>query len=54
EHGDVIFKWNNLCDEKRQWERSKCLSVKRAEFNRGCLINLKMIPIQGGIKVECR
>ncbi|KAH6675997.1 hypothetical protein B0J14DRAFT_427352, partial [Halenospora varia] len=38
--GDVIFEWNNLCDEKREWERKGRLSDNCAEFNRDCLINL--------------
>ena len=25
--GDVIFEWNNLCDEKKQWEKHGCLSI---------------------------
>ena len=52
EDGDVIFEWNNLCDEKRQWERKRSHSVQSAEFNRDCLINLKIIPIQGGLGIE--
>jgi predicted RNA-binding protein YlxR (DUF448 family) len=50
--GDVIFEWNNLCDERRQWEKKGSHSVQCAEFNRDCLINLKIIPIQGGLGVE--
>jgi len=46
--GDVVFEWNSLCDEKREWERNGRLSVRNcAEFNRHCLINLKIIPSQG-------
>lgn len=52
EHGDVIFEWNNLCDEKREWEQKGRLSVGIAEFNRDCLINLKIIPIKGGLGFE--
>ena len=47
--GDVVFEWNNLCDEKQKWERQQCLSVDSPDYNRDCLINLKLIPIQGGI-----
>ena len=52
EDGDVIFEWNNLCDEKRQWERKGRLSVNCTDFNRDCLINLKIIPFKGGLGAE--
>ena len=54
EGGDVIFEWNNLCDERREWEKSGRLSVCSAEFNRDCLINLKILPIRGGMGNEGR
>ena len=54
EDGDVIFEWNNLCDEKRQWERKGHLSVSCMDFNRDCLINLKIIPFKGGLGDEGR
>ena len=50
--GDVIFEWNNLCDEKKQWERHGFLSIIDSEFDRDCLINLKVIPFKGGIVDE--
>ena len=50
--GDVIFEWNNLCDEKKQWEKHECLSIIDSDFNRDCLINLKVIPFKGGIVDE--
>ena len=50
--GDVVFEWNNLCDEKQKWERQRCLSVDSPEFLRDCLINLKLIPIHGGIGLQ--
>ena len=28
--GDVLFEWNNLCDEKRLWEKTRRLSVNNA------------------------
>ncbi len=52
EDGDVIFEWNNLCHEKREWERNRRFSVSCAEFKKDCLINLKIIPIQGGLGFE--
>ena len=52
EDGDVIFEWNNLCDVRRQWERKRSDSVQCAEFHRDCLINLKIMPIQGGLGLE--
>jgi len=50
--GDVLFEWNNLCDEKRGWERKGRLSDNCAEFNRDCLINLMILPFQGGLGLE--
>ena len=50
--GDVVFEWNNLCDEKQKWERQRCLSIDSPEFLRDCLINLKLIPIHGGIGLQ--
>jgi len=49
EDGDVVFEWNSLCDERKHWERQQCFTVNSKEFKRDCLINLKLIPIQGGI-----
>ena len=51
-HGDVLFEWNNLCDEKRIWERERRFSVDCPEFNRDCLINLKLLPTQAGLGHE--
>jgi hypothetical protein len=50
--GDVLFEWNNLCNEKRVWEKRGHLSVDRIEFNKDCLINLKLLPIQAGLGTE--
>ena len=50
--GDVLFEWNNLCDEKRVWEKTGRLSVNNAEFYMDCLINLKILPVQGGLGME--
>lgn len=52
--GDVLFEWNNLCDEKRVWERKGGLSHHCAEFHRDCLINLMILPFQGGLGFEGR
>ncbi|TVY17570.1 hypothetical protein LARI1_G004942 [Lachnellula arida] len=52
EDGDVIFEWNNLCDEKRQWERKRTHSVQSVGFKRDCLINLKIIPFKAGLGIE--
>ena len=52
--GDVLFEWNNLCDEKRVWEKRGRLSVNNAEFNMDCLINLKILPVQAGLGIEGR
>jgi hypothetical protein len=52
EDGDVIFEWNNLCDQKQQWEKKGLLSISCADFNRDCLINLKIIPFKGGLDTE--
>jgi hypothetical protein len=52
--GDILFEWNNLCDEKRKWERKGCLSNDCAEFNRDCLINLKILPFQAGLGLESK
>ncbi|KFZ13521.1 hypothetical protein V501_03677 [Pseudogymnoascus sp. VKM F-4519 (FW-2642)] len=49
EDGDVLFEWNNLCDEKRNWEREGRFSLSCADFNRDCLINLKIIPTKAGL-----
>lgn len=49
EDGDVLFEWNNLCDEKRNWEREGHFSLSYADFNRDCLINLKIIPTKAGL-----
>ncbi|OBT82273.1 hypothetical protein VE02_09776 [Pseudogymnoascus sp. 03VT05] len=46
--GDVIFEWNILCNEKRNWEQKKALSSRSTEFNRDCLINLKILPAKAG------
>ena len=51
-NGDVLFKYNNLCNEKRVWEKTGRLSVNNAEFYMDCLINLKMLPVQGGLGME--
>jgi hypothetical protein len=50
--GDVIFEWNNLCEEKRLWDKTGRLSVRSAEFNRDFLINLKILPARGGLENE--
>lgn len=50
--GDAIFEWNNLCDEKRHWEREGSLSCDSAEFNRDCLFNLKILPTKAGLGSE--
>lgn len=50
--GDVIFEWNNLCDEKRNWEQKRSLSFSSTEFNRDCLINLKILPAKAGFGLE--
>jgi hypothetical protein len=52
--GDILFEWNNLCDEKRKWERNGCLSADCAEFNRDCLINLKILPFQAGLGLKSK
>jgi hypothetical protein len=49
EHGDIIFEWNNLCEERREWEKRGCFSVYSADFNRDCLFNLKIIPVRAGL-----
>jgi hypothetical protein len=48
-HGDVIFEWNNLCDDRKHWENNSCLSINCDDFNRDCLIDLKIIPFKGGL-----
>ena len=50
--GDVIFEWNNLCDEKRNWEQTRSLSSSSTEFNIDCLINLKILPAKAGFGSE--
>jgi hypothetical protein len=50
--GDVIFEWNNLCDEKRNWEQKRSLSSSSKRFNRDCLINLKILPTKAGFGSE--
>ncbi|KFZ19767.1 hypothetical protein V501_00500 [Pseudogymnoascus sp. VKM F-4519 (FW-2642)] len=50
--GDVLFEWNNLCDEKRHWEQNGCCSITCDEFYRDCLINLKIMPTKAGFGVE--
>ncbi|PMD60266.1 uncharacterized protein K444DRAFT_482987, partial [Hyaloscypha bicolor E] len=52
--GDILFEWNNLCNEKRKWERKGCLSDDCAEFNRDCLTNLKVLPFQAGLGLESK
>ena len=52
--GDVVFEWNNLCDEKRAWGKNGVLSHESPEFNRDCLINLMILPFQGGLGFECK
>jgi hypothetical protein len=52
--GDILFEWNNLCDEKRKWERKGCLSDDSVEFNRDCLINLKILPFQAGLSLKSK
>ncbi|TVY14768.1 hypothetical protein LARI1_G008253 [Lachnellula arida] len=52
EDGDIIFEWNNLCDQKRQWETKRSHSVQSTEFKRDCLINLKIIPFKAGLGIE--
>ena len=29
--GDVIFEWNNLCDEKRNWEQTRLVARSSIE-----------------------
>lgn len=50
--GDVIFEWNNLCDEKRHWEQNGFCSITCDEFYRDCLINLKIMPTKAGFGLE--
>ncbi|PVH72073.1 hypothetical protein DL98DRAFT_577015, partial [Cadophora sp. DSE1049] len=50
--GDVLFEWNNLCDEKRTWEKKGRLSVNNAGFHMDCLINLMILPVQAGLGNE--
>jgi hypothetical protein len=50
--GSVIFEWNNLCSEKQRWESKGRLSARCAEFYKDCLINLKILPFQGGLSIE--
>lgn len=52
--GDVLFEWNNLCDEKRVWEKKGRLSINNSEYNMGCLINLKILPVHAGLGIEGR
>lgn len=52
EDGDVLFEWNNLCDEKRRWEVKGQLSENTADFNRDCLVNLLILPFEGGLGPE--
>lgn len=54
EDGSVIFEWNNLCGEKRIWERRGHLSASCSDFYRDCLINLKILPAEGGLNIEGR
>lgn len=49
EHGDVIFEWNNLCEERRGWLKRTCFSESDAAFHRDCLINLKILPVRAGL-----
>jgi len=51
-HGEVLFEWKNLCDEKRMWEKNGRPSVKSEKFNVACLINLKILPIKAGLGSE--
>lgn len=50
--GDVIFEWNNLYDEKRNQEHKRTLSSSSTEFNKDCLINLKILPAKAGFGYE--
>ncbi|XMA13697.1 hypothetical protein WAI453_006488 [Rhynchosporium graminicola] len=52
--GDILFEWNNLCDEKRTWEKKGRLSVNDAGFNMDCLINLMILLVQAGLGSEVR
>ena len=52
EDGDVLFEWNNLCDEKRRWEVKGELSQDSDEFNQDSLINLLILPFVGGLGPE--
>ncbi|CZT53509.1 uncharacterized protein RSE6_15124 [Rhynchosporium secalis] len=52
--GDILFEWNNLCDEKRTWEKTGHLSINDAGFNMDCLINLMILPFQAGLGNEVR
>lgn len=51
-NGNVLYEWNNLCYEKRIWEKKGHLSVHNSEFNVDCLINLKILPVQAGLGIE--
>lgn len=50
--GDVIFEWNNLCDEKRHQEQNGCYLITCDEFYRDCLINLKIMPTKARFGLE--
>jgi hypothetical protein len=52
--GTILREWNNLCAEKRAWEKKGHLSTNDAEFNMDCLINLKILPVQAGLGIEGR
>ncbi|KAH6699894.1 hypothetical protein BKA61DRAFT_496159, partial [Leptodontidium sp. MPI-SDFR-AT-0119] len=50
--GDVLFEWNNLCDEKRTWEKKGRLLVNDVGFNINYLINLMILLVQVGLSNE--
>jgi hypothetical protein len=49
EHGGVVFEWNNLCEERREWKKRGRFSACSADFNSDRLINLKIIPVRAGL-----
>lgn len=52
EPGNILYEWNVLCDEKIHWHLYRCPSFQSFEFNKTCLINLKIIPTQAGLGIE--
>jgi hypothetical protein len=52
EPGNILYEWNVLCDERLSWKRQGRPSFLNFNFNRACLINLKIIPTQAGLGIE--